>query len=207
MFAVHHTENRRNCSEMSTQPTPVSWFALQVRGRQEFNISENLGSNGYEWFLPLYRSSKRWSDRIKHVDSPLFPGYVFCRFNPMDRLPILKIPGVIQIVGFNRQLVAVDEDEIRAIQALVASGIPNHPCPYLEVGDKVRIESGPLRGLEGLLVEFQGNHQLILSVTLLQRSVAVKIDSASVTSVRTTVAPRAERAHSEPRGMRLVFQP
>jgi transcription antitermination factor NusG len=207
MFASQDTDFRRNCSEMGTQPNPVSWFALQVRGRQEFNISENLGSNGYEWFLPLYKSSKRWSDRIKQVDSPLFPGYVFCRFNPMDRLPILKIPGVIQIVGFNRQLVAVDEAEIRAIQALVASGIPNHPCPYLEVGDKVRIESGPLRGLEGLLIEIQGNHQLVLSVTLLQRSVAVKIDAASVTSLRTTVAPRAERAFAEPRAMRLVFQP
>jgi transcription antitermination factor NusG len=207
MFAAHDTDFRRNCGELSIPPAVVSWFALQVRGRQEFNISENLGSNGYEWFLPLYKSSKRWSDRIKQVDSPLFPGYVFCRFNPMDRLPILKIPGVIQIVGFNRQLVAVDEDEIRAIQALVASGIPNHPCPYLEVGDKVRIESGPLRGLEGLLVEFQGNHQLVLSVTLLQRSVAVKIDSASVTSVRTSMAPRAEREYSEPRGMRLVLQP
>jgi transcription antitermination factor NusG len=207
MFAAHDTENRRNCSEVSAQSTLVSWFALQVRGRQEFNISENLGSNGYEWFLPLYRSSKRWSDRIKQVDSPLFPGYVFCRFNPLDRLPILKIPGVIQIVGFNRQLVAVDEDEIRAIQALVASGIPNYPCPYLEVGDRVRIDSGPLRGLEGLLIEIQGNHQLVLSVTLLQRSVAVKIDSASVTSVRTTAPMRAERAYTEPRGMRLVFQP
>jgi transcription antitermination factor NusG len=207
MLSVHDTDIRRKCSELRNEPNPVSWFALQVRGRQEFNISENLGSNGYEWFLPLYKSSKRWSDRIKQVDSPLFPGYVFCRFNPLNRLPILKIPGVIQIVGFNRQLVAVDETEIHAIQALVASGIPNHPCPYLEVGDKVRIESGPLRGLEGLLVEFQGNHQLVLSVTLLQRSVAVKIDSASVTSVRTSVAPRAERAFSEPRGMRLAFQP
>jgi transcription antitermination factor NusG len=206
MFAAHNTENWRNSREVGGAPAQVSWFALQVRGRQEFNISENLGSNGYEWFLPLYKSSKRWSDRIKQVDSPLFPGYVFCRFNPLDRLPILKIPGVIQIVGFNRQLVAVDDDEIRAIQALVASGIPNHPCPYLEVGDKVRIESGPLRGLEGLLVEFQGNHQLVLSVTLLQRSVAVKIDSASVTSVRASAAPRAERAYSEPSGMRLVFQ-
>jgi transcription antitermination factor NusG len=207
MFSVHDTDFGRNRSEVSSEPDPVSWFALQVRGRQEFNISENLGSNGYEWFLPLYKCSKRWSDRIKQVDSPLFPGYVFCRFNPLDRLPILKIPGVIQIVGFNRQLVAVDEDEIRAIQALVASGIPNHPCPYLEVGDKVRIESGPLRGLEGLLVEFQGNHQLVLSVTLLQRSVAVKIDSASVSSVRAPVASRAEKEYAKPRGMRLVFQP
>src|ERR1700683_475271 len=207
MFAAHDTDFRRNFSEVNTQPAIVSWFALQVRGRQEVNISENLASNGYEWFLPLYKSSKRWSDRIKQVDSPLFPGYVFCRFNPLDRLPILKIPGVIQIGGFNRQLVAVDGDEIRAIQALVASGIPNHPCPYLEVGDRVRIESGPLRGLEGLLVEFQGNHQLVLSVSLLQRSVAVKIDSASVSSVRKSVSARAERAYSEPRGMRLAFQP
>src|ERR1700691_1371597 len=207
MFSADGTDFRRNCSETSPEAGPVSWFALQVRGRQEFNISENLGSNGYEWFLPLYKSRKRCSDRIKQFDSPLFPGYVFCRFNPLDRLPILKIPGVIQIVGFNRQLVAVDEDEIRGIQALVALGIPNHPCPYLEVGDKVRIESGPLRGLEGLLVDFQGNHQLVLSVTLLQRSVAVKIDSASVSSVRNSVASRAERAYSEPRGMRLAFQP
>jgi len=207
MLVSDDTDNRRNSSEVGSEPSRVSWYALQVRGRQEFNISENLGSNGYEWFLPLYKCSKRWSDRIKQVDSPLFPGYVFCRFNPLDRLPILKIPGVIQIVGFNRQLVAVDEEEIHAIQALVASGIPNHPCPYLEVGDKVRIESGPLRGLEGLLIEFQGNHQLVLSVSLLQRSVAVKIDSASVTSVRASLTPRAERAYAEPRGMRLVFQP
>src|ERR1700691_4282006 len=127
MFSADGTDFRRNCSESTRYACLVSGFAVKVRGRQEFNISENLGSNGYEWFLPLYKSSKRWSDRIKQVDSPLFPGYVFCRFNPLDRLPILKIPGVIQIVGFNRQLVAGGEEEIRAIQALLASGIPNHP--------------------------------------------------------------------------------
>src|SRR5580693_581087 len=204
---IHHTETRRSYSETDANPKAFSWFAVQVRTRQELGISEHLQSNGYEWFLPLSRCQKRWSDRIKEVQSPLFPGYLFCRFDPLDRLPILKIPGVIQIVGSNRQPIPVDEDEIRAIQVLVASGAPNQPCPYLEIGDKVRIESGPLRGLEGLLVEFQGNHQLVLSVTLLQRSVAVKIDSASVTSVRTPVAPRAERAFAEPRGMRLAFQP
>src|SRR5580698_4081349 len=205
MFAAHDTDFRRNCSEANIQPGIVSWFALQVRGRQEFNISENLASNGYEWFLPLYKSSKRWSDRIKQVDAPLFPGYVFCRFNPMDRLPILKIPGVIQIVGFNRQLVAVDEDEIRAIQALVASGIPNHPCPFLELGDKVRIESGPLRGLEGILMDFKGHHRLVLSVTPLQRSVAVEIDSALVTPVNGAPQPSAEdKAHARNRAVQLV---
>src|SRR5271163_1799064 len=138
MFPANNdTGTRLNQEESNSSARSASWFALQIRARQEFRISEHLRSNGFEGFLPTYRLNKRWSDRIKEVESPLFPGYLFCRFDPLDRLPILKIPGVIQIVGFNRRLVAVDEDEIRAIQALVASGIPNHPCPYLEVGDKV----------------------------------------------------------------------
>jgi len=195
-----------NDLERGSEASLVSWFALQVRARQEFRISEHLRSNGFEDFLPLYRNRKRWSDRIKEVESPLFPGYLFCRFDPLDRLPILKIPGVMQIVGFNRQPVPVDENEIRAIQALVASGVPNQPCPYLKVGDKVQIESGPLRGLQGLLVEFQGDHRLVLSVTLLQRSVAVKIDSASVTSLRSSGASQAGDAYSECRGMQLAQQ-
>ncbi len=202
---IHDTEIRRSYGEAGANPKPFSWFAVQVRTRQELGISEHLQSNGYEWFLPLSRCQKRWSDRIKEVQSPLFPGYLFCRFDPLDRLPILKIPGVIQVVGSNRQPIPVDEDEIRAIQVLVASGAPNQPCPYLEIGDKVRIESGPLRGLEGLLVEFQGHRQLVLCVTLLQRSVAVKIDSASVTSVRSTSTGVANRACSESRGVKLAW--
>ena len=197
--STNATDRRRNRGE-----TGQSWFAIQVRARQEFGISQHLQSNGYEWFLPLYKRKKHWSDRIKEVQSPLFPGYLFCRFDPFDRLPILKIPGVIQIVGFNRQPIPVDEDEIGAIQVLVASGVPHQPCPYLEVGDKVRIETGPLRGLEGLLVEFQSNHQLVLCVTLLQRSVAVKIDSTSVTSLRSAVAPRAHKACSISCGIQLA---
>jgi transcription antitermination factor NusG len=202
---TYDTETGRSYGETSVSPKPFSWFAVQVRARQELGISEHLHSNGYEWFLPLSRSKKRWSDRIKEVQSPLFPGYLFCRFDPLDRLPILKIPGVIQIVGSNRQPIPVDEDEIRAIQVLVASGAPNQPCPYLEIGDKVRIESGPLRGLEGLLVDFQGHRQLVLCVTLLQRSVAVKIDSASVISLRSTSTRVANRGCSESRAMKLAW--
>ena len=187
MFARNtDDDNRRKFSETSAD----SWFAVQVRARRELGISEQLRSLGYEWFLPLYSCKKRWSDRIKTVQLPLFPGYIFCRFDPLNRLPILKIPGVIQVVGFNRQPVPVDQDEIRAIQVLVASGLPHKPWPYLKVGDRVRIEAGPLRGLEGLLTEFQGNRQLVLSVTLLQRSVAVKIDSTSVTLLRPATETR-----------------
>src|ERR1700683_4167541 len=204
MFAAHDTDFRRNFSEVNTQPAIVSWFALQVRGRQEVNISENLASNGYEWFLPLYKSSKRWSDRIKEVDSPLFPGYLFCRFNQHDRLPILKTPGVIQIVGFNRVPAVVEECEINALQTLMAAGVPNHPCPFLELGDKVRIESGPLRGLEGILMDFKGHHRLVLSVTLLQRSVAVEIDSALVTPVTTSHLSAEDKGNVRHRAVQLV---
>jgi len=159
------------------------WYALQVRTRYERVVAEYLSGLGYEWFLPLCRDRKRWSDRVKQVELPLFPGYLFCRFDVQSRLPILKTPGVVQIVGYNRQPVPVDESEIAAIQTLVSSGVPNQPCSFVEIGDRVQIESGPLRGLEGILVESRGRHKLVLSVTLLQRSVAVEIDSLSVTPI------------------------
>jgi transcription antitermination factor NusG len=181
------------------------WFALQVRSRHESCVADYLNGQGYEWFLPLYKNRKRWSDRIKEVESPLFPGYLFCRFNQHDRLPILKTPGVIQIVGFNRIPAVVEESEINALQALMAAGVPNHPCPFLELGDKVRIESGPLRDLEGILLDFKGHHRLVLSVTLLQRSVAVEIDSALVTPVSSAPQLSAEdKAHSRNRAVQLV---
>ncbi len=177
------------------------WFALQVKARHEANVADHLQGKGYEWFLPLYKVRKRWSDRIKEVEAPLFPGYLFCRLNPQNRLPILKTPGVIQIVGNSRAPVAVDRAEIEAIQRMVESGIPNHPWPFLETGDRVRIESGPLSGLEGILAEFKGNHRLVLSVTLLQRSVAVEIDSAFVSSLRSASAVRLKRFSSEVRAI------
>lgn len=168
----------------SLTPTSFPWFALQVRTRQETGVADQLSGQGYERFLPLYKVRKRWSDRIKEVEAPLFPGYLFCRFNPHDRLPILKTPGVIQIVGFKEGPTAVDESEIRAIQTLVVAGVPHQPWPFLAAGDRVRIESGPLVGLEGILAEVKRSHRLVLSVTLLQRSVAVEIDSALVTPIR-----------------------
>jgi transcription antitermination factor NusG len=173
------------------------WFALQVRTRQEAGVAQQLNGQGYERFLPLYKLRKRWSDRIKEVDAPLFPGYLFCRFNPQDRLPILKTPGVIQIVGFNNGPAVVDESEIRSIQTLVATGAPHQPWPFLATGDRVRIESGPLLGLEGILIDVKRVHRLILSVTLLQRSVAVEIDSALVTAISPTRPRQAEKLNSQ----------
>jgi transcription antitermination factor NusG len=180
------------------------WFALQVRSQHEKGIAEFLGGKGYESFLPLHKCRKRWSDRVKEVELPLFPGYLFCRFNPLDRLPILKTPGVIQIVGYNRQPVAIEEFEIEAIQTLVASGMPNHPWPFLQAGERVRIESGSLRGVEGILTEFRGSHRLIVSITLLQRSVAVEIDSALVTPLRSLESKRSASGIARARQVQLA---
>jgi transcription antitermination factor NusG len=174
----------------------LPWFALQVRARQEAGVGEQLKGQGYERFLPFYKVRKRWSDRIKEMEAPLFPGYLFCRFNPHDRLPILKTPGVIQIVGFNNTPAAVDEDEILSIQRLVASGVQHQPCPFLAVGDRVRISAGPLLGLEGLLTDIKGSHRLVLSVSLLQRSVAVEIDSAFITPLARAKAKQPEKSGS-----------
>ena len=177
---------------MTTIPQ-FSWFALQVRTRYEAGVATCLQGKGYELFLPVYKCRRRWSDRVKSVETPLFPGYLFCRFDPLERLPILKTPGVIQIAGYSRAPVPVEETEIQAIQALVASGLPNQPWPFLEVGDRVRIEAGPLQGHEGILIEFRGRHRLVLSITLLHRAVAAEIDSAFVKSLRPSSVSRLER--------------
>jgi transcription antitermination factor NusG len=105
---------------------------------------------------------------------------VFCQFNSLDRFPVLSIPGVIHVVGVGRTPASIDEAEIAAIQAAVKSGLPRQPCPFLEIGDRVKIEHGPLCGIEGILLGFRGNQRLVLSVTLLQRSVAVQVEEAWV---------------------------
>jgi transcription antitermination factor NusG len=152
------------------------WFALHVRSRCEKAVSASLRSKGYEEFLPLYRSRNRWSDRVKDVDLPLFPGYVFCRFDPGRRLPILTTPGIVAIVGAGKTPEPVEPAELAAIQSLAQSGLPAIPWPYLKTGERVRIEHGALEGCEGILTAVKKELRVVLSVTLLQRSVAVEID-------------------------------
>jgi transcription antitermination factor NusG len=163
----------------------LDWVALQVKPRSEKLVATALNSKGIEVFLPLYSARRRWSDRIKEVLLPLFDGYVFCKLNLHYRMPALTIPGVIQFVGIGRTPAPIEEDEIRALQAVMKSGLPSMPWPFLQIGQRVRVEHGALRDLEGLLLQAKGSHRLILSVSLLQRSVAVEVDRDCVTPVNT----------------------
>lgn len=124
----------------------------------------------------MYKSTRRWSDRVKEVDQPLFPGYLFCRFDLHNRGPVLMTPGIQQIVGIGRTPMPVEESEMESIRQALASGLPSQPWPYLELGQRVRVNHGSLRDLEGILINFKGSNRVVLSVSLLQRSVAMEID-------------------------------
>lgn len=158
----------------------AAWFALQVRTTHEKRIADMLDQKGYELFLPLHRVRRRWSDRVKEVEQPLFPGYLFCRFAANARAGILKTAGVRRVVGIGCVPMPIDEHEIQAIQQAVSSGLDVQPHAFLTAGQRVRIESGPFEGVEGQIIEVRSRHRLILAISLLQRAISVEIDSAWV---------------------------
>jgi transcription antitermination factor NusG len=178
--------NEPTIGRVAPGASAASWFALQVKTTHEKRVASLLDHKGYEHFLPLYTEKRRWSDRIKEVELPLFPGYIFCRFEQNSCLGILKTPGVYRIVGVGNMPAAIDEQEIAAIQLALSSGLGVQPHPYLTTGQRVRIDGGSFCGVEGLIVDIRRRDRLILSVTLLQRSLALEIDSAWVTPISAT---------------------
>lgn len=165
---------------MNPEAENQRWFALQVRTRWEGSTSLLLAGKGYQTLLPTYKANKRWRGRVREVNAPLFPGYVFCQFDVQKRLPVLVTPGVLALVGRGRVPSPVDEVEIANLRTVVSSGLGAEPWPYLEVGQKIRIENDSLHGLEGILIQFKGNHRIVVSVSLLRRSVALEIDRCCV---------------------------
>jgi transcription antitermination factor NusG len=163
---------------------PLPWFAVMVRPGHEKFASRALSNRGYEEFMPMYRERRRWSDRIKEVELALFPGYLFCRFDPQYRLPILTAPGVFGIISFSGIPHPIEDAEVSRVKALVGNGKNPQPYPYLKAGQRVLIGSGPLSGVEGILIHIKNEYRLVASVTLLQRSVSVEVDADSVTPIR-----------------------
>jgi len=152
------------------------WFALHVRSRHEKVVEESLNGKGYAVLAPSYRLRRQRADRVVDIDVPVFPGYVFCRFDPFKRLPVMQTPGIVSIIGAGRQPEPIADTEIASIQAMVSCGRRLQPWPFLREGQKVRICAGSLAGAEGTLVRIKNETRLIASVTLLQRAVSVELD-------------------------------
>ncbi len=153
-----------------------SWFAVQVNQRSEFRVKKALQSKGYETLLPLFRENQDESGCAPTILQPLFPSYVFCCFDVIKRLPVLVTPGVVRIVGAGRHPIPVDTSELDAIRTVVESGLSTRPAAHIRIGQKVRVERGPLRGIEGIIVEHKNSQRLILGVSLLQRSLSVGVE-------------------------------
>ena len=159
------------------------WYALHVRSRAEFAVAHYLEDANYSVFLPTYSDLHRWSDRVKSIRTPFFPGYVFCQMDINARLPVLQAPGVVKVVSCGRNYIPVPDEEIAAVRAVASSPLFVRQCPYLNVGDRVVIKRGPLAGVEGMLTQFKNNYRLVVSIHLLQRSLGVEVDLADVQPV------------------------
>jgi transcription antitermination factor NusG len=160
----------------------AGWYALYTRHQHEKNVARILASKEFEVFLPLYTAVHRWKDRDKELSLPLFPCYVFLRNSTERWHPILVTPGVHSVVGFGKRPAMIPCDEIEAVRKMVGTGRAE-PHPFLQCGDRVRLRAGPLQGLEGLLVRKKSLWKLLVSVEMLQRSVAVEIDATAVERV------------------------
>jgi transcription antitermination factor NusG len=163
------------------------WFALRVRPKHERTAANGLGMQGFEEYVPLHRVRRRWSDRIKEIDQVLFPGYIFCRFTRADRLRVLNSPGVESIVACGKTEIPVDDSEIEAVRALTTSRRPLAPWPYLQIGQNVAIESGPLTGLRGVVIRDAETWRVVVSVEALGRSIAVEVDREMISPERAGV--------------------
>jgi len=153
------------------------WFALTVRPNHEHTARRGLGNQGFETYLPVYRTRKRWSDRVRETDAVLFPGYVFCRFGLREKLQVLQSPGVRSIVGSGKQPAPVAEDEISAVRSVLSSGRAIAPWPYVRIGQSVIIEHGPLAPLRGVILRTKNSWRVVVSVEALGSSVSVEVDS------------------------------
>lgn len=190
--------NRRpELKAMNLNSFQSAWIAIQVRPRHELIIADLLRYKGYEIFVPTYRSKRQWSDRIKELELPLFTGYLFCRLKAEIRNPIMLTPGVIRIVGSRTEIATIDEREIEALQGVAKNRIPARPCPFLNAGDRVRIQDGPLAGVEGILVRHKSDERLILSVNLVQRSIEVEVHGARIAVLNAGLSEAITPLHTQ----------
>lgn len=160
------------------------WYAAQTCANHEKQVLQQLGLRAVEAYLPQYESVRRWKDRRVRLDRPLFPGYVFVRLTLGDRLRVLQTPSVVRLVGFGRRPSPLPNQEIEALRSGLAHNIRMEPHPYLQVGRRVRVTTGPFQGIEGILVRRKNISRFVVSLDLIMRSVATEIDIAELGPVQ-----------------------
>ena|ERR1700681_646819 len=176
--------------EIPSATSPPNWYALFTRHQHEKSVAFALSNKNHEAYLPLYRSVRRWQDRAKQLWLPLFPCYVFIREGMDRQLQILTTPGVIHIVKWGGRPAVVPQSQVVAIRQIIESGLIVETHPYLKCGDRVRVKTGPLMGLDGILTRKKGVARLVVSMEMLGRSAAVEIDELNVERIGPCPAPK-----------------
>jgi len=181
--ATNVLERQQNAGVLLEQEQAMvqsHWYAVYTCAKHEKRVAAELGAREVEHFLPLYSSVRRWKDRRVQLEFPLFPGYVFVRLALHDRLRVLQIPSVVRLVGFNGLPAALPDTEMELLRSGLSERLRAEPHPFLTVGRRVRIKSGPFAGLEGILKRKKSNLRVVISLELIQRSVAVDVEAADV---------------------------
>ena len=164
----------------------LNWFAIYVQAKHEKVVASMLKTKGLDTCLPLTKTVRKWSDRHQEVEEPIFPGYVFCEFNSEFRTPVLRTAGVVQILGAGKRVLPLETSELDALKALERTKAPVEPWPFINKGQWVCVEKGPLAGLTGVVAECKSGLRVVVSIGLLQRSVAVEVNRSQI---RPTNAP------------------
>jgi transcription antitermination factor NusG len=166
----------------------LNWHVLYTCARHEKCVAQQIEQRSISCFLPLYRSVRRWRDRRKELELALFPGYVFVRLAPEDRLRVLQLPSAVRLVSFNGVPAVLPEAEIEHLRQRLSRGACVEPHPYLRAGRRVRVSGGPMQGLEGIIVRRKDHCRVVFSLDLIMRSVAVEVDEADVEPIARPIA-------------------
>jgi transcription termination/antitermination protein NusG len=159
---------------------PLRWYAVYTCSNREKKVAEEISQRGIENYLPTYRAARRWSDRRIQLDMPLFQGYLFVHFDLSDRLKVLQVPGVVRLVGFGGLPAPLPDQQIESLRGGLNSTLRAEPHPFLVVGRRVRIKRGPLAGMTGVLLKRKRQFRVVISVSLIQRAMAIDTDEADI---------------------------
>jgi transcription termination/antitermination protein NusG len=169
--------------KVGNSESQMFWYAAYTSSRHEKTVAEHLRQRELECFLPLYETVRRWNNGRHRVQLPLFPSYVFVRMGHRDKLRVLQVPGLSQLVSFQGSPAVLPDAEIETLRSALAAGVPAQPYRYLREGSKVEVCRGPLQGMRGILLRHQGQFRVVISVEMIMRSIVVEVDASDVEAV------------------------